>query len=303
MIWIFSPVYFDVKSYKKLIENINEVANKNNWGDIKFICVDDTAGIDPEIEELKSHDNLDVLTLPVNMGHQLALVYALREYKNIIQDEDAVFTLDADGEDRPEDLPRLFETLQNQTFKDGCILAKRTSREEDTWFKLNYVFFKVLFKVLTGTVIQSGNFACFKGYYLQTMILHPNFDLCYSSSLVRLNPNKISYVPCPRGIRYEEQSKMNYKRLILHGLRMLMPFIDLICMRGFIGICITYATTLTFLVIMLMENVFSVASLPYMNAILISAIGSSTFLFIFIVMVIFIFLSKSNITHPKYQKN
>ena len=51
--------------------------------------------------------HVTVLQPPFNLGHQRALVYALRKALPQIADEDAVVTLDADGEDRPEDLPRL----------------------------------------------------------------------------------------------------------------------------------------------------------------------------------------------------
>jgi hypothetical protein len=39
-------------------------------------------------------------------------------------------------------------------------------------------------------------------------------------------------VPCERGERYEGRSKMTFGRLGMHGLRMLMPFIDRIAIRA-----------------------------------------------------------------------
>ena len=54
---------------------------------------------------------MTVLQPPFNLGHQRGIVYALRKMLPRIADDDAVVTMDADGEDRPEDLPRLLAAL------------------------------------------------------------------------------------------------------------------------------------------------------------------------------------------------
>ena len=49
-----------------------------------------------------------------------------------------------------------------------------------------YLFFRSLFRALTGTTVRSGNFAAQRGASLVATIDHPSFDLCYSSSLLAL---------------------------------------------------------------------------------------------------------------------
>ena len=73
--------------------------------------IDDTGGQDPEVDGLGEFDDTVVLQPPFNLGHQRAIVYALRKMLPRIAEEDAVVTMDADGEDRPEDLPRLLAAL------------------------------------------------------------------------------------------------------------------------------------------------------------------------------------------------
>ena len=63
------------------------------------------------------------------------------------------------------------------------------------------------------------------------MLLHPSFDICYSSSLVSLDEALVP-VPCARGSRYAGRSASNTLRLFMHGIRMLVPFTDRIAARG-----------------------------------------------------------------------
>ena len=104
--WIFTPVYKDVRSFRILRERLLEVLGEGA-GEIRFVAIDDSAGQDPEVPALAGLADVTVLQPPFNLGHQRALVYALRKTLPRIADDDAVVTLDADGEDRPEDLPRV----------------------------------------------------------------------------------------------------------------------------------------------------------------------------------------------------
>jgi RES domain len=71
------------------------------------------------------------------------------------------------------------------------------------------------------------------------VLFHPYFDLSYSSALIALNI-PATLVPCERGRRYAGQSKMGVPRLIMHGLRMLMPFVDRLTTRALIGFGVVF---------------------------------------------------------------
>jgi hypothetical protein len=200
--------------------------------DIEWVVIDDTGGADPEIEQLRFLPNLRVVTPPFNLGHQRAIVHGLRTISNEIRDEDFVITADSDGEDRPEDLHRLLECLlKNEKEVRSLVLARRTQRKETLLFRVCYFFYKLFFRTLTGTVIMSGNFAAFRGWFVNNALFHPTFELSYSSSLVWM-PLKKEYVPCARGTRYFGQSKMGYFKRLLHGVRLLMPFLDRVALRA-----------------------------------------------------------------------
>jgi polyisoprenyl-phosphate glycosyltransferase len=233
--WIFSPVYRDARSFRILHERLLEVLDRElpaAAAAVRFVVVDDTAGQDPETTSLVELGDVTVLRPPFNLGHQRALVYALRKALPAIADEDAVVTLDADGEDRPEDLPRLLRAAAEKgPAERPVVLALRTKRRESLSFKVFYRLFRLLFRSLTGATVRSGNFAVLPGSIAKRALLHPTFDLSYSSAILALDL-PIAYVPCERGERYEGRSKMTYGRLAMHGLRMLMPFTDRIAIRA-----------------------------------------------------------------------
>jgi hypothetical protein len=233
-IWILSPVYFDVESYRRLRGELKAVLDSLPLPPLapRFVMVDDSGGRDPSVSEIGGA--AEIIVPPFNLGHQRAIVHGLRRLSREIADDDFVVTLDGDGEDQPRDLPRLLATLQEQPGNLRRIaLAARTRRRETPVFKLLYFFFKHFFLLLSGTVVRSGNYAAFHGWVARNVLFHPHFDLCYASSLLSLDL-EIVRVPCERGERYAGQSKMTYGKLVSHGFRMLMPFADRIAVRGLV---------------------------------------------------------------------
>ena len=220
-IWILSPVYFDVDSYRRLRGELQAVLASLPLPPLapRFVMVDDSAGRDPSVSKVE--DTVQILVPPFNLGHQRAIVHGLRRLSREIADEDFVVTLDGDGEDQPSDLPRLLATLQEQPGNLRRIaLAARTRRRETPVFKLLYFFFKHFFLLLSGTVVRSGNYAAFHGWVARNVLFHPHFDLCYASSLLSLDL-EIVRVPCERGERYAGQSKMTYGKLVFALLLLL----------------------------------------------------------------------------------
>lgn len=289
--WIFTPVYRDVGSFLILRERLlAELAGSAATppGPIRFVVIDDTAGQDPEVESLAGLGDVTVLQPPFNLGHQRGLVYALRKTLPQVADEDAVVTLDADGEDRPEDLPRLLGPLTSKPPSERrVVLALRTKRREPLGFKVLYRGFKLLFRSLTGATVRSGNYAVMPGAIAKRALMHPTFDLAYSSAILALDL-PIEYVPCERGERYEGRSKMTYGKLAMHGLRMLMPFTDRIAIRAlgafvFFGVL---GAVLALVVVCL--KIFTSSSIPgwtsyiALGALIVSLVALGNFVSLFV---------------------
>lgn len=247
-LWIVSPLLHDTPSYVQVREQVTAACADAGLVDpIRFVVVDDSAGSDREVDELRTLPDVAVLTPPFNLGHQRAIVYGLRRIADDVETDDVVVTMDSDGEDQPADVPRLIAALTDRT---ALVVAERTERSESLSFRLMYVCFRVLFRLLTGAAMRSGNFAAQRGQSLVTTIGHPSFDLCYSSTLLTLR-RPMSKVPCARGARFAGRSRMNRHSLVAHGIRMMLPFSERIAVRMLVAAGLSFVVLITMIVLVL----------------------------------------------------
>jgi polyisoprenyl-phosphate glycosyltransferase len=241
--WVVVPLYHDVEAFSILRDRIKHVVAESTalrLPDVRFVVVDDSGGQDDEVYRLRSMHDVTLIEAPFNLGHQRAIVFALRSMAPQINASDLVVTMDSDGEDRPEDLPRLLSPLvADPSSSRKVVLALRTKRQTRILFKVLYFFFRIIFRLLTGTTVQTGNYAAYRGFFVKQVLTHPHFDLCYSSTFLSLNL-PVELIPCERGLRYAGRSRMGYSRLLVHGLRMLMPFVDRIAIRALLLFSITF---------------------------------------------------------------
>lgn len=254
MLWVVCPCFFDTQSFAR-VRLETQAALREAIGDtrVMFVLIDDSAGQDAAIATVSGLADVELIAPPYNLGHQGALVFGLRAIGSRVSDDDYVVTMDSDGEDQPADAPALLAPLLSTPENLHKVsIARRTRRHESPLFKLFYSAFKLAFRILTGTVIRSGNFIAYRGWLLKQVIYHPHFDYCYSSSFISL-PLHVELVPLARGERYGGRSHMGYLGLFSHGLRMLMPFSERIATRGIMasllllgasGLCLVAALAL-----------------------------------------------------------
>lgn len=245
-LWVVSPMLHDTASFRRVREEVvRSCSDAGLTGPLRFVVVDDSAGSDREVDELRVHPDVEVLTPPFNLGHQRAIVFGLRRIADRVGDDDIVVTMDSDGEDQPSDVPRLVTAM---TDRIALVVAERTERSESWSFRVMYVCFRVLFRLLTGAAVRSGNFAAQRGHSLVTTIGHPSFDLCYSSTLLTLR-RPMARVPCARGRRFAGESRMNRHALIAHGIRMMLPFSERIAVRSLVAATVSFLTLVTTIVL------------------------------------------------------
>src|SRR5262249_16740485 len=95
----------------------------------------------------------------------------------------------------------------------------------------------------------------------RNVLFHPYFDLCYSSTLLSLN-RPLVFVPCKRGQRYAGMSRMSYLKLFMHGIRMLMPFLDRIPIRALVGFSVIFALGVILRVAIVGVRAFTTIAIP-----------------------------------------
>jgi polyisoprenyl-phosphate glycosyltransferase len=228
-LWVVCPLLRDTEAFLRLRAELDAACERaGHPAPHRYVVVDDSAGTDPEVERLASCPEVTILAPPFNLGHQRAIVFGLRYVAPDVGPDDIVVTMDSDGQDQPEDVPRLIDALVEAN--TPLALAVRTRRTEPVGFRLMYVGFRIMFRLLTGTTVRSGNLAAQRGASLVATIDHPSFDLCYSSTLLALRRPTAS-VPCARGDRFAGTSRMSRYALVAHGMRMLLPFSERIAVR------------------------------------------------------------------------
>ena len=162
--------------------------------------------------------DISVLELTRNLGHQSAIAIALA-YLHDHGPVDAVVVMDADGEDRAEDVPRLLDAL-HATDSQCIVFAERRRRVEGTLFRAGYLAYRALHRAATGLAVQVGNFSAIPARHLGRVALNPDLWANYSASVFAARL-PVHLVPADRGRRISGHSHMNYVRLVAHGLNAL----------------------------------------------------------------------------------
>lgn len=168
-----------------------------------------------------------VLNLRANVGHQLAIAAGLR-YAAQNATFDAIVVMDADGEDQPDDVPKLVEAWR--AAPDSLIVARRAKRSESPLFKGFYSAYRLLFRILTGQNISFGNFSLVPAPLLPGVLSRPELVHHLAATLLRTKLRIIN-VPTRRGLRYAGQSHMNLPALVLHAVAAFSVFSDVLFSR------------------------------------------------------------------------
>jgi hypothetical protein len=216
----------------------------------EIVLADDGSTTPPEPKLLegarfRAISSVTVLHLGRNAGHQRALAIGLA-YVNAARTCGAVVVMDADGEDAPEDVPRLVAALDAG---DGAIVfAGRSRRSEGLLFRAFYELYRMTHRLLTGRRIWFGNFSVVPARLLPRLVLLSELWNHYPSAVIKARIPFTS-IPLPRAPRLGGRSHMGLTGLILHGLGAIAVHGDVIGVRalvatlGAIVVCLSGITT------------------------------------------------------------
>ena len=231
---IIIPVYEDWAALRLLLAKIDETLAAS--GNPAGVLVVDDASVEPPPPDLfqvrKGVPALTVLRLKVNLGHQRAIAIGLSYIQSHLPC-DQVVVMDADGEDRPEDILVLLRTAAagggNQ-----AVFAERAERSESLIFQLFYGLYRLLFRISTGRSIRFGNFSLIPFPLLKRVVALPDIWNNYAAALVKARlPRQV--VACNRGTRFVGKSKMSLVSLILHGLSAISVYNEIFGARALIA--------------------------------------------------------------------
>lgn len=227
---IVIPVFEDWNSTFALLNAIDASASLNSLT-FSVIIVNDGGAPFPQ-EEVRLNKwqrirELQILNLVCNLGHQRAIAVGLvgaAGLSNIA----GVIVMDGDGEDQPEDIPRLLLAAGKQL--GHIICARRSKRSEPLMFRTFYLVYKLTFLTLTGTRIDFGNFCYIPAGALGRIIHSPSTWNHLAASILR-SRCPVTGVDTTRGRRIAGESRMSFTSLILHGMSAISVYADLALVR------------------------------------------------------------------------
>jgi len=240
---IVVPVFNDWKSFFLLLRELDRVFADRRYI-VSVLAVDDgsTDEAPTTLEEagvLSALSNVRIAKLAMNLGHQRAVAVGLSVAIEE-SDVDAVVIMDADGEDRPQDVPRLIAAADGK--RDFVVVAERRKRVESLSFKLFYTLYRITFATLTGRKISFGNFSLISRQYVRRLTMTPDLWNNLSAALIR-SRLPIQRLPTDRGHRYHGTSKMSYVSLMVLGLSGISVYSDAIFVRMLIATCCLLVTS------------------------------------------------------------
>lgn len=235
------PIFNDWASAAQLLIDLDRVAAKREES-YSVVMVNDGSTEPGEItpESLRSLRNLrrvQLVHLVSNFGHARAIAVGLGTVADR-EDIDAIVVMDADGEDRPEDVGRLIDAAIDK--QDTVIAAHRAERSEGLIFRASYAVYKVLFRILTGSQISFGNFCLLPRTLVKKLVYVPELWSHLAACILK-SRLPLEKIPTSRGTRYFGTSKMNLVSLIQHGLGAIAVYLETVLVRILLGFVAFFA--------------------------------------------------------------
>jgi len=250
------PVFNDWPSLERLVAGI--AALEDAGPKPRLVVVDDgSTEPGPDLQALTETGlRGEVLRLQRNLGHQgaiaVGLCHAVAQHGG-----GPIAVMDGDGEDRPEDLPRLLAALGASP--DGILVAERARRHAPLGFRVFYRLYAFFFRLLTGEHLGFGNF-CALGPGAARRVVHMQEVSIHFAATLLSTRLPIQRLAIDRGPRYDGRSKMSFVALTGHGLRSIAVFGERVLIRIVIAsVWLAGLGTLTLLTVLAMKF-FGVAS-------------------------------------------
>jgi glycosyltransferase involved in cell wall biosynthesis len=234
---IITPCFNENTTVISFLKNIEDVV-KQLPQNFEIVVVDDcssdhTLSLLSEFKFGANNIKLTVLALKFNVGHQSAIYQGLLYAQNI--DANKFIVMDSDGEDDPKAIVDLVK------FTDFDIVnVARGRRKESLSFQASYYIYRFIFKIITGKVLNFGNYCMIDKKVLETCC-HTSF-IHFAAHLSKQKVTSTSIV-YNRLKRIDGKSKMNLTSLVHHAFKSFVEYAEdllMIFLKIFIGILIVF---------------------------------------------------------------
>ena len=208
---LVSPIFNDWHAFAEMLGRVGKLPAIRDY-EIHVIAVDDCSSERADLDSLNALKgklaHIRVVRLGCNLGPMRAIAVGL-VVASTIPNIDAAIVMDADGEDKPDDVGRLVEAWERQPSK--VVVAKRVARSESWAFKFFYQVYRFTFRLLTGQLITFGSFLLLPRGALQALVHNPAIWNNLPAAIVR---SRLPYteLDTKRGTRFAGRSRMNFEK-------------------------------------------------------------------------------------------
>ncbi len=228
---VLLPLYNDWESLQLLLVNLDAELARHGI-EAQALVVDDGSPDQPGetfcAGLLQSLARVDVLPLRRNLGHQRAIAIGLAYVAQHFE-SGRVVVMDSDGEDSPQDVPRLLARFDEEG-GGKIVFAERTKRSETITFMAFYLLYRWMHLLLTGIHVRVGNFSVIPRARLESLVTVSELWNHYAAAVFKSRQPRCS-MPTRRAKRLSGHSRMNFVALVIHGLSALSVFSETIGAR------------------------------------------------------------------------
>lgn len=206
---VVSPVYKGEKMVHELVTRVKENVSKIT-NDFDIILVNDAS---PDqswqmiLRECQDDQRIKGINLSRNFGQHKAILAGLNYAKG-----HWVIVMDCDLQDRPEEIPTLYQKAQEGY---DIVQGERENRKDGFFKKMSSTLFSKIFGYLSGirTNKKIANYGIYSQKVIEAVCKMPERDRAFGVQVDYVGFKKVS-IPIEHGYRFEGSSSYNLKKLL-----------------------------------------------------------------------------------------
>ena len=228
---VLIPIFEDWAAAALLLADLDRALHEQALRAAVWLVDDGSIERPPPIlgaRDYRALESIHVLALRRNLGHQRAIAIGLAAAHEQFRPS-AVVVMDGDGEDAPDDVPRLVAALRANGGR-MIVFAERRRRTEHAVFRACYAAYRLGHRLLTGIAVRVGNFSIVPAAQLERLVVVSELWNHYAAAVFQARLPRES-IPTRRRVRLSGASRMNFTALVSHGLSALSVHAEVIGVR------------------------------------------------------------------------
>lgn len=278
IISIIVPCYREEKSLPFFYEVINKVTQMMKETKFELIFVDDGSN-DNTLEIIKSYSKNDsrikYISLSRNFGKESALYVGLEHSKG-----DYVAVMDADLQDPPELLDKMYSILINEDY--DCVATRRVNRKGEPIIRSFFAkcFYKIINKISNADIVDGArDFRLMKRTVVDSILQMKEYNR-FSKGIFGWVGFKTKWLPYENVERVAGETKWSFWKLFKYSVEGIVAFSTTpLLISSFVGLAFFIISLLMICFIILRTLIFSdpVAGWPSMACIIFFVSGIQLF--------------------------